>query len=324
MGISLIRQDPLPGIHALCRSASRNPEGITSTDLAYYIAPRLNACGRIGHANDALALLLAGDSQQAESLVSEVEKHNRERRRLDREVEDQVVETADSLNAPRYILMADSGWHRGVIGIVASRLVARYGVPSLMISLEDGTGFGSARSVPGIHIHSILSEIHSRTGIMDSLGGHPMAAGFRIPTENIKLLRRELDEVFSDGSLDQHLGSVLYLDGSLEEDDYNAGTVRALDMLEPFGEGNRKPVWLTRGAYPVNWRTVGKDGSHLSCNFRIGSGTYRAIGFGMANRQSILGGRVDLAFTLALDTWRNDGSIQLILKAIRKHGSGGS
>ncbi len=318
-GLKRLRESPLPGVTALAGSASVNIREISSTDLAFYLGPRLNACGRIGHAADAVKLLLAGSSEEAEELIKTVEEHNRIRRELDREIEKHVIQLVEKLDNPRCIVMADEGWHRGVIGIVASRLVSKYGVPSIMISIDNDYGYGSARSVPGIPIFSILSGIQSEHRIMESLGGHPMAAGFRIPGDKIPILREELNSILYRDEWNAHLGSVLYIDGKLEEQDYNAETVRALEMLEPFGEGNRKPVWIARGAYPVQWRAVGKNADHLSCNFRIGSGIYKAIGFNMVNRQSMFNGKVDLAFNLALDTYRRDGSIQLVLKDIRKH-----
>ncbi|MCK5116729.1 MAG: single-stranded-DNA-specific exonuclease RecJ [Candidatus Aegiribacteria sp.] len=318
-GLKHLRENPLPGITALAASANLNIRGISSTDLAFYIGPRLNACGRVGHAADAVKLLIAGSTREAVDLIKTVEKHNRIRRKLDREIESDAFRFVDTLDNPRCIVMANEGWHRGVIGIVASRLVSRYGVPSIMISIDNKNGFGSARSVPGIPIFSILSDLQAEHRIMDSLGGHPMAAGFRIPEDSIPVLRDELNSVLAGDEWNAHLGSVVYIDGKLEEQDYNAETVRYLEMLEPFGEGNRKPVWLARGAYPVRWWAVGKKADHLSCNFRIGSSTYSAIGFSMVNRQSMFSDRVDLAFTLALNTYRGDGSIQLILKDIRRH-----
>jgi single-stranded-DNA-specific exonuclease len=292
---------------------------MSSTDIAFYLGPRLNACGRVGHAADAVKLLLAGNTEEAEELMKIVEEYNRVRRKLDRKIENHVIRLVEKLDNPRCIVMADEGWHRGVIGIVASRLVSKYGVPSIMISIENNNGYGSARSVPGIPIYSILTGLQAEHRIMESLGGHPMAAGFRIPEANIPILREELNSILSGDEWDGHLGSVLYIDGKLEEQDYNAETVKALEMIEPFGEGNRKPVWIARGAYPVQWRAVGKNADHLSCNFRIGSVIYRAIGFNMVNRQSMFDSTVDLAFTLALDTYRGDGSIQLVLKDIRRH-----
>jgi single-stranded-DNA-specific exonuclease len=318
-GLRLIRRNPLPGLSALVASASIDIKRTGATDLAFYLGPRLNACGRIGHAADAVRLLLAASIEEAEELIETVEEHNRMRRKLDRELENHVVSIARNLDDPRCIVMADEGWHRGVIGIVASRLVSRFGVPSIMISIENNCGFGSARSVPGIPIYSILSEIQAEHRLMESLGGHPMAAGFRIPESNIPALKDELGKMLSGQEWDSHLGSVLYVDGKLEEQDFTVETVGALELLEPFGEGNREPVWIARGAYPVQWRSVGKKSDHLSCNFRIGSSIFRAIGFNMVNSQSIFNGMVDIAFTLTRDTYRNDGSVQLVLKGIRKH-----
>ncbi len=320
-GMAVLRREPFPGIEAVARSASIDIRRVTSTDLAYYIGPRLNACGRIGHAHEAVRLLLATADDEAKEQAAKVEAHNRLRRKLDREVEEQVLRRAGDLEGRRCIVMADGEWHRGVIGIVASRLVARFGVPALMIAMEDGVGFGSARSVPGIPIHSILRDMQSRLGIMESLGGHPMAAGFRVAPDNVVRLREELCRVMAEDRWDSHLGSVVYIDGRLEDEDFSAGMARALDLMEPFGQGNREPVWIARGAYPLTWRPVGRDGNHLSCSFRLGSGTVRAIGFNMVDSQSMFNGRVDLAFTLSLDTWRNDGSIQMVLKDIRKHRS---
>ncbi|MCD4701746.1 MAG: single-stranded-DNA-specific exonuclease RecJ [Candidatus Aegiribacteria sp.] len=318
-GLKQLRRSPLPGISALTGSASLDIDEMSSTDIAFYIGPLLNACGRVGHAADAVKLLLAGSTEEAEELIEIVEEYNRVRRKLNRKIENHVIRLVEKLDTPRCIVMADEGWHRGVIGIVASRLVSKYGVPSIMISIENDIGYGSARSVPGIPIYSILTGLQAEHRIMESLGGHPMAAGFRIPEANIPILREELNSILSGDEWDGHLGSVLYIDGKLEEQDYNAETVKALKMIEPFGEGNRKPVWIARGAYPVQWRAVGKNADHLSCNFRIGSVIYRAIGFNMVNRQSMFDSTVDLAFTLALDTYRGDGSIQLVLKDIRRH-----
>lgn len=318
-GLKLLRTKPFPGISALAESVSVNIQQINSTDLAYYIGPGLNACGRIGHADDAVKLLLADSGKEVAELIKIVEEHSRIRRKLDRKIESHVIQLVEALDNPRCIVMANEGWHRGVIGIVASKLVSRYGVPSIIISIENDNGFGSARSVPGIPIYSILTEIQAEHGIMDSLGGHPMAAGFSIPRSNISILREELNRIISRKEWKACLGSVLYVDGKLEEQDYNAETLRALEIVEPFGEGNRKPVWLARGAYPVQWRAVGKGAKHLSCDFRIGADIYKAIGFNMVNSQSLFSGKVDLAFILALDKYRGNGRIQLILKGIRKH-----
>lgn len=319
-GIRRMRQRPLPGLGALAESSSTDIREVTSSDLAFRLGPRLNACGRVGRAGDALDLLLAPTVEEASKPAALIEEHNRLRKKLDRELEDTVLGCIGAEGPGRCIVMAGGGWHRGVVGIVASRLASRFGVPSVIIAVEDGVGFGSARSVPGVPIHSIISTVQSRTGIMHSLGGHPMAAGFRLPSGSIGTLKEGIRSILAEDRWSAHLGPVQYIDGRLGEGDFNAGTVRALRLLEPFGEGNREPVWISRGACAVSWKKVGREGSHLSCVFRTDSGTFRAIGFNMASCAKLLSNRVDLAFRLSLDTWRGDGSVQLVLEDIRAHG----
>ncbi|MBD3277781.1 MAG: single-stranded-DNA-specific exonuclease RecJ, partial [Candidatus Aegiribacteria sp.] len=156
LGLDEMRKRPFPGIAALADSASRDIRKLGSEDLAFYMGPRLNACGRIGHARDAVALLLAEDFQMAKGLMGVVERYNRRRRQLDRDVLNSAMVSADEYSDSGCLVLAGEGWHRGVIGIAASRLVSRFGVPSVMVALEEGIGYGSARSVPGIPIYSIL------------------------------------------------------------------------------------------------------------------------------------------------------------------------
>lgn len=319
-GLKWLRSKPMPGISALAESVSVEVSDINSSHLAFYIGPRLNASGRVGHASQSVDLLLAENESEAEKLLRTVVENNRIRQQLNRELEEKTAGMIAKLDDPRCIVLADEGWHQGVLGIVASRLVARHGVPVILISIDGESGHGSARSIPGIPIYSLLKEIHEQHGILDRFGGHPMAAGLAISKGNVARLREYLQILLSGEEWNEYLGSTLYLDGSLEMEDYSIETIHALERLEPFGEGNRMPVWLARGAYPLQWRAVGQKKNHLSCSFRIGSNSVRAIGFNMIDKQSLFSGRVDLAFTLAQDTFRNDGSIQLMLKDIRRYG----
>lgn len=317
-GLRLLRGDPLPGLSALAGSASVDLSGAASSDLAFYLGPRLNACGRVGHASEAVDLLLAGDMASAKELVVPVERNDRERRKLDAAVRKSAMAIASRIDSPRCLVLDGPGWHRGVIGITASRLADMYGVPSIMLSVEDGMARGSARSVPGISIHSLLERIQDESGILDRFGGHPMAAGLSLESSRVCELRSRLDALLGGPEWDRMLGPVLYIDGRLEGRWMTLETVRSLEMLEPFGEGNREPVWIARGARAMDWRAVGKGKDHLSCVLRVGDRDMRAIGFGLAGRQSLFGGPVDIAFTLAEDRWRGDGSVQLQLKDVRR------
>lgn len=317
-GLASMRSAPLPGIAALAASASVDTAGLTSRHLAFQLGPRLNACGRVGHAAPAVELLLAADAPSTSRAALEIEACDRRRRILDGIVRSESEGMTSRLEDPRLVFLGREGWHRGVIGISASRLAERFGAPAFLFAIEDGTAFGSARSVPGISIHALLERVQEETGILRRFGGHPMAAGLSLPSERLPELEERLRTHLSDGALDRHLGPVLHIDGRLGEEDLNVDTVRAVQRLEPFGHGNEEPVWLVRGAWPLLWKAVGRERDHLSCTFRIGAREVRAIGFGMAPRQSLLDSRVDLAFTIALDAWRGGDAVQLMLRDLRR------
>jgi single-stranded-DNA-specific exonuclease len=194
--------------------------------------------------------------------------------------------------------------------------VSEIRVPVVLVALDGDSGRGSARSVKGISIHRLLEAVQEDTGILQAFGGHDMAAGLTIRRDDVDTLRQELSRRIAESTESTGDGAVIWLDGQLEERDYCMETVRALQMMEPFGEGNEEPVWLARSVEPVNWRTVGR-GQHLSCDFRIAGRRIRAIGFNMSDLQPMLTGRVDLAFCLREDTWRGRGGIQLHLRDIR-------
>jgi len=317
-GLRLLRSRPLPGLSALASSASVELSGTNSSDLAFFLGPRLNACGRVGHASEAVNLLLAADIESAGELVLPVVRNDRKRRKFDSAVREAAMAMAGRLDSPRCLILDGEGWHKGVVGITASRLADRFGVPSVLLSVENGVAQGSARSVPGISIHALLEQIQEESGILDRFGGHPMAAGLSLDSSLVPELRSRLEALLIGPEWDGLLGPVLYVDGRLEGCWMTLETVRALERLEPFGEGNREPIWIARGVRALNWRAVGKRKDHLSCLLRIGERDIRAIGFGLAGRQSLFGGPLDIAFTLAEDRWRGDGSVQLQLKDVRR------
>ncbi len=321
-GLLRMASDSLKGLAALGRVAGVDLRRASSRDLAFAIGPRLNSSGRIGHASSAVELLTTDDADRALELAHELEDLNTQRRSLDSLVLDDARMLAARQPGSSCLVLASEGWHQGVIGIAASRLVSEVGVPVVLISLDGDRGKGSARSVRGVSIHGLLQDIQTDTGIFESFGGHHMAAGLTIRKDDLELLRGELERRMTAYSNVLEEGAVIWLDGQLEDTDYGMDTVRAIEMLEPFGQGNEEPVWLARSVEPLNWRTVGK-GQHLSCLFKIGNHRIRAIGFNMSDLQPMLNDRVDLAFCLRENTWKGRGSIQLHLRDIRPAGAEG-
>jgi len=320
IGLQMMSENAFPGLAAIAVSAGNDLQKISSRDIAFSIGPRLNSSGRIGHASKAVELLLAESRVRALELAEVIEQYNSERRCLDGAVYKGALRMSYSYPEACSLVLCSSEWHQGVIGIAASRLVSETGVPVVLVSISGDSAKGSARSIPGVSIHDVLCGIQSDTGMLDAFGGHHMAAGLSIATDKIDSFRDELEQRVAVLQEQTGRGTVIWLDGQLEECDFNIDTVRALEMLEPFGEGNEEPVWLARSVRAVSWKLVGK-GRHLSCLFQIGDSRIRAIGFGMSGSQSLLPGTVDLAFTLREDTWRSGSSVQLHIKGVRPAGT---
>jgi single-stranded-DNA-specific exonuclease len=319
-GLLRMTTGSLKGLDALAQVAGVDLGRASSRDLAFSIGPRLNSSGRIGQASSAVKLLTTDDTERALELANELEYLNTQRRSLDSQVLDDARMLAARQPGSSCLVLASERWHQGVIGIAASRLVSEVGVPVVLVSLEGDRGRGSARSVRGISIHGLLEDIQTDTGILESFGGHHMAAGLTIRRDNLELFRDELQRRMTTYSDVLEDGAVIWLDGVLDDADYGMDTIRTMGMLEPFGEGNEEPVWLARSAEPLNWRTVGQ-GQHLSCLFQIGNHRVTAIGFNMSDLQPMLNGRVDLAFCLRENIWKGRQSIQLHLQDIRPAGA---
>ena len=323
-GLHRLRQAPLPGLKALCEvSGIEAGTELRATDIGFRLAPRLNAAGRLGCARLVVDLLLTTHRQQAVDLARVLEDHNSKRQTLERRMlteARELVEATGAHEAPA-IVLASAGWHSGVIGIVASRLVDLYGRPALMIALpaasavENGhasVGVGSGRSIPGLALNEVLKACDD---LLVSHGGHAMAAGFRTRIEHIDAFR----ELFC-----AHVAShfpvgppapLLTLDAEAPLNMLTPGLVQDLDRLEPYGAENRKPVFLAGGLEVVGEpRRVGTPDNHLSFKVRQFNTTLKAIAFGMADRLDELmadGGACCLAFTPKINEWQGRKGIDL-------------
>lgn len=341
------RQTVRPGLRALLEKAGLDHgQAVTATHVAYQLAPRLNACGRIGRVQAALDLLLTRDADEARALAAEADETNKRRRDTDQRVMDEAV-----LKAQPYaergdpgLILGDERWHRGVIGISAARLVERYNVPSILFSLEGEESRGSARSVPGVDIKAVLDRC---AGLLVRYGGHAQAAGMTLRTRDLDAFRESflasLREEPAQAGVPESYDLDLALDALTVQEVAQLNQECAL--LEPFGEGNRAPVFRCDGlrltAAPA---TVGRGGEHLRFRF-AGPGQPRAggtpalamsfISFGAGKAwESLLaelpGGRAalpelrwDILFQIATNNWRpSNGApvdpVQLQLLDIRR------
>lgn len=283
-GLEGLRRTPFVGLRALIEQARLTSAKITGTDVGFRLAPRINAAGRMGHARLAVELFTRADEARAVEIAKYLESQNRTRQNTERSILKaaclQVDELGLASDAKRGMVLAAEGWHPGVIGIVASRLVDRYHRPAIMIALSNGQGQGSGRSISAFDLHAALTDCSSH---LTGFGGHKMAAGLKIETNAIDAFREAFVAVANNRLTGDDLRPKLKLDAIVPLDDLDMGTVETIRGLGPFGIGNPKPKlasdWLDLADEP---RCVGRDGSHLSAAFMQNGRRIRAIGFGMA------------------------------------------
>ena len=320
-GMRKLRKTMRPGIRAMLHVANIDRVPNSVRDISFTLGPRINAAGRVGHALKAVELLMASDDNTAYELAYELESMNQARRDLDEDMtEEALAQMAEQPAGRCCTVVCGEGWHRGVLGIVASRLVeARYR-PTIVLSEENGLLMGSARSVQGVDIHKALEECRS---YLEQFGGHPMAAGLQLRSDQLRDFKAAIEKSIAqqvDGSIPAP--SIIYH----LEIDLNAMTPAVFEemgRLAPFGPGNRVPVFMASGlkaALPP--RTVGHRGRHLKLILQtteIPHGRFEAIGFGMGDRLEEVRQmkEMDLVFTLVQNTFRGKTSLNMHLRAIR-------
>ena len=319
LGLERLADCSRPGLQALLREAGC-PRGQvpTTVTIGYGLAPRINAAGRMEQAGTALELLLTQDPQRGTELAQELCQLNRLRQAIELEIFqhcDQLLTHTPALSAP-VIVLAGEGWHQGVIGIVASRLAEKYACPAFMISLDGDKGKGSCRSFGGFNLFGALERC---APLLDSYGGHELAAGFSIRRDNIPAFRAALCQLVEEFAGHQPMESSLDVDCEIPHCSLlSPQDVESLSLLEPFGSGNPKPVFLLRSVCVLSHTDVG-GGRHLKLKLRRDGVVMDAIFFsantaacGIENGQ-----RLDIAFTLQINQFRGNRTVQLQLCDLR-------
>ena len=317
-GLESIGHSDFIGLHALLQEAGLADKAVTSVQIGFVLAPRINAAGRMGEADMAADLLLCSDPHQAATLARQLCALNRERQNVEQEIFTQTLEIIEQMPADQRsaLVLASDEWHQGVVGVVASRLSEKYSCPSFMIHLTGHVGKGSCRSWGGFNLFSALE---SCSDLLLGFGGHELAAGFTIEEKNIPAFRTRMNQyarAYRGGeapvsSLDVDV--VLTQPGrvTLEE-------VEALDALEPYGAGNGRPVFCLRGATLERAQNVGQN-RHLKLRLSKGSAQFDGIFFSAVAQSCGVeaGSRVDAAFYLQVNEFRGSRSVQLQMVDIR-------
>jgi single-stranded-DNA-specific exonuclease len=311
-GLGGLTKTRLTGIRALIDSAGLTGQHLDSYDVGFLLAPRLNACGRMGHARLAVEMLTSADDAKAHEIAAYLESQNRQRQAMERQILQQAQEMIAAQNLAAdgscALVLGREDWHPGVIGIVASRLVDRYHRPAVMVALNNGQGQGSARSITGFHLAKAL---HACSEHLESHGGHEMAAGLRVLTEKFPAFQAAFCGHAKSVIAPEQLVPKLHLDTLAELSQITEALIGDLARLGPFGHGNRRPVLCCRSvtvAAPP--RRVGKTGDHLQLLVRQGEKSLKCIAFGCAALDAKLapGTVIDLAVEPSINEyngWRN-------------------
>ena len=260
-GLPRIASTARPGLKALISSAGLSLP-FSADDIAFRLAPRLNAAGRLGDAKLGVHLLLTPDPAKAENIAGLLEQANRTRQNLEREMTASALTqlSLESLAASHVVIVSGEGWNPGLIGLTAGRLCERFHLPAIALSIRGDTAVGSCRSIPGVHIYRVLSAC---ADLLENFGGHEQAAGLTVKTENIPLLQVRLEEVIASSAPEECFLPSMEYDEVVPFRTWTPKTLELLDRLEPTGCGNPPPLFLLQGAEVRSVRRVGKDGSHL-------------------------------------------------------------
>ena len=311
------------GLRALIDTAGLGGKPLRGAHIGFILAPRLNAAGRIGDANDGLRLLLTENPQEAAALARELETINARRQEMDQLILDEAIELVEKTLAPSdaAIVLANETWHPGVIGIVASRLVERYGRPTFLVGWDESGAFGrgSGRSIAGFDLHAALHKVGSH---LEKYGGHTMAAGFTVKRERFDGFRVAFLEVAGELLTPEDLAPSQRVDLELPLASVNSELERLIRHLEPCGAGNPAPVFGVRNARAVGARRVGTN--HLRFTLDDGSAVLPAIGFRWADAvpEDWLTNPLDVAFRLERDDWQGRVTIQARVASLAPHHRG--
>ena len=314
-GLELLAHTKRPGIAALMAECGCDPKTVTSSTIGFMLAPRINAAGRMGQIDLAVKLFLTDDPQEAADAAKALCALNRQRQAVESEIYRQAVAMLPAGKPPEAIVLADESWHQGVVGIVASRIAEEYACPAFLICLDGDHGKASSRSHGGFNLFASLSAL---SPLLESYGGHELAAGFTISRKNIPEFRRQICALAADYYQDDLPRTSLDIDCAIDPELLTIPGIDSLKVLEPCGNGCPKPV-LSMSGLTIDRISMVGGGRHMRLRLRKGHFTFGAIYFS-ANPQSVSiaqGDLVDVAFQPQVNEYRGDRIVQMNLLDIR-------
>jgi single-stranded-DNA-specific exonuclease len=317
-GLQVINSNPRNGIKAIIQGVKKKI--LTITDVVFIIAPRINAAGRMKHGNYAVELLTEMDYEAALNFATSIEKFNLERKEIDKKITFEALQQIKSANEEEKFstVVYSEDWHKGVIGIVASRLIESYYRPTLVFTKSGDKLAASARSVKGFDIYEALEQCSE---YLEQFGGHKYAAGLTLTPDQYIPFKEKFEAVVKKTIDKELLIPEITIDSALDLSEITPKFFRILKQMGPFGPKNMKPVFATSSVRDNGYaKRVGADKSHLKLNIINGADqkTYNAIGFGLGDKINSIQNDFDIVYTIDENEWNGNTSIQLLVKDIKK------
>ena len=316
LGLLLVKQTKNMGLRSIINSSGYSK--VDSNTISFGVAPRINACGRMGKAEEALELLLSTDIYKVNELTKKLNEHNKERQEIEKNIYESAVEKIEKnhLDENRTIVVGGEDWHHGVIGIVSSKITDMYFKPSILLSFEEnGTGKGSGRSIPGFDLHQALTKCQDT---LEKFGGHSMAVGITIKKENLEKFRKEFEKVAEKEKIED-IVPILNVDAKIELNSVDKDVIESLKALEPFGEANKMPIFAFRNLRIDSIRAL-SEGKHLKLTLKEDNRIINAIGFNMGElaEEYRIGDKIDVAGVLEINTFNGVDNLQINIKDVMK------
>ena len=318
-GLKEIARTDRPGIRALLKVAG--VDEVSAGALGFRLGPRINASGRLADAMRAVDLLSSRDPDEASRLAALLDGYNRDRQAMEEAIfveADRMIQDMENREQRRSFVLASEGWHAGVVGIVASRLVERYFRPVFVLAVEGDLSRGSGRGIPAVNLVEALGAC---ADLLERYGGHRMAAGLTIRTAALPEFATRFEETIARTTQHEDFQPMIVVDAVLDLDGVSMDLLEELESLEPHGPGNPRPVFVAESVGVVSSRVVGSNHLKLSLASSRSGRVLDAIGFRMAERKPQIGAKVDVLFSPEINRWEGREQIQLSLRGIRESAS---
>lgn len=313
LGLKLVNVTKNIGLKSLLNSSGFKI--IDANTISFGIAPKINACGRMGHEEEAIELLLSNNYVRVQELTGKLNAYNKNRQEIEKKIFEEAINKIKDEEEKSVIVLGSENWHHGVIGIVASKITEIYFKPTILLCFEDEIAKGSGRSVQGFDLHNALCKC---SDLLDKYGGHEMAIGLSLKKENYNMFKNKFEEIARDYKVDDII-PIIYVDSQVSSKTLNLDLVKQLKLLEPYGEGNKVPIFIYRNLKIDSIRTL-TEGKHLKLTLKDDNNLINAIGFNMGQIADdyLIGDKVDIVGVLEVNSFNGNETIQINIRDIMK------